>query len=749
MLAEHPSRRDPAERCRVEMLRASGLLDAERIEVFDRLARAASHALHAPVAQVNLLTEDRQIPRGSYGPEPWRSTEAVDLDHSLCQHVVASAEPLVVPDTTKDPLTWSSLATTELKIAAYAGAPLIVGDCALGSLCVVDFVPHPWTPGEVEVLRDLAAVASSEIEDRIGEHERALAALSESQNRYRTLAESDPDAILEIGEDSVILAANPAVERIFGYLPEELVGRPLSTLMPERMREAHDRGIARYIATGRRNIPWEGIELPALTKAGDEIVTEVSFGEYTLEGRRVFAGFIRDVTARKQAERFRAAEHGVTRALSESHTLEQAAPGVLSAIGTALDWHVGALWIIDRQGDSLRCVDLWHSDLKQTPAFAEASRDLSFRRGEGLPGRVWANGVPEWVVDVQADPRFPRASAAAGEGLHSAFAFPVRSGEETLGVVEFFSHAIQQPDDELLRMVEIIGADVGHSIRRVQAEEERDRVLSELSRLNADLQSTNERLEERTAEAEAASRTRSEFVATMSHELRTPLNAVIGYADLLQAGIPEPIPPAAAKQVKRIGLSAKHLLEMIEEVLTFSRVEAGREKTKPAPTRVGEILEEIEALFQHLANDKGLELNVVRPEPEIVAETDAGKVRHILLQLLDNAVKFTERGDIEVRAEAEGEDLIFSVRDSGPGIPPEHRSRIFDPFWQAEQSTTRSAEGTGMGLSVSNKLAELMGGELQFDSTPGKGSTFRLRLPLRGYVAAPEAIEATSPGHDA
>ena len=716
---------------RLALLDASGLLDAERVEIFDRLACAAGHALHAPVAQVNLLTENRQIPRACYGPEPWKSGGPVELDYSYCQHIISSAEPLIVPDTREHPLTRHSRATTESGIVAYAGVPLTVGEHTLGSLCVVDFEPREWTAEEVTLLRALADVATTDLEDRVRANRRMRDALRESENRYRALAEVDPDAILEIDELSIILSANPAVERIFGYTPEELVGEPLSILIPERLRGEHQAGMARYLATGERNIPWEGIELPAITKSGREIVTEVSFGEYTLEGRHVFAGFIRDVSERKHVELFRALEHRITRALSESHTLEVAAPRVLREMGESLGWSVGVLWVLDAHDQVLRCVGVWSDAATRAPTFEARTRRTPFARGVGLPGRIWEELTPLWIVDVQAQPDFPRALRAAEEGLHSAFGFPVRSGDDFLGVIEFFSPRIQEPDEELLRMVDAIGADVAESIRRVEAEEERDRARAELARLNADLKKANERLKERTAEAEAASQAKSDFMATMSHELRTPLNAVIGYSDLLQMGVPEPIPASALRPVRQIGLSARHLLELIDDILTFARVESGRETVRNTRVRLGDLLQGVEAIIEPAARAKGLELRVAPGDPDLVVRTDAGKVRQILLQLLNNAVKFTARGHVELGTAVEDGWLVYSVRDTGMGIPPEHQAKIFDPFWQVEQTITRSAEGTGMGLTVSDRLARLMGGEVRLQSTPGEGSVFMLRLPLK------------------
>jgi PAS domain S-box-containing protein len=232
------------------------------------------------------------------------------------------------------------------------------------------------------------------------------------------------------------------------------------------------------------------------------------------------------------------------------------------------------------------------------------------------------------------------------------------------------------------------------------------------------------------AQVEEANRAKSEFLATMSHELRTPLNAVLGYTNLLESGIPEELSEPVLQYVRRVGLSARHLAQLIEEILAFSRLEAGRETVSPAEVDVGEVVREVEAIVEPLAREKGLWLIVDASAPSTPLRTDPRKLRQILLNLLGNAIKFTGEGEITFTTRPDGGEVLFSVRDTGIGIPREHLERIFEPFWQVEQGATRTAQGTGLGLSVSRRLANLMGGTLTAESSDGAGSTFSLRLPL-------------------
>lgn len=230
-------------------------------------------------------------------------------------------------------------------------------------------------------------------------------------------------------------------------------------------------------------------------------------------------------------------------------------------------------------------------------------------------------------------------------------------------------------------------------------------------------------------EAEAASRAKSEFLAVMSHELRTPLSAIIGYEELLYDGITGPVNEGQRTQLARIKASATHLLMLIDEVLTLSRVEAGREVSHPERVLVQGALQEAAMIAEPLALEKKLELKVEAVPKNLEVWADPTKLRQILLNLLTNAIKFTDVGSVTL-ASRNGNDCVeIMVRDTGIGIAPAYHDRIFDTFWQVEQKSTRKVGGTGLGLSVSRRLARLMHGDLTVDSALGKGSTFIIRLP--------------------
>ncbi len=232
------------------------------------------------------------------------------------------------------------------------------------------------------------------------------------------------------------------------------------------------------------------------------------------------------------------------------------------------------------------------------------------------------------------------------------------------------------------------------------------------------------------AESDAANRAKSNFLATMSHELRTPLNAIIGYSSLMTEGVTGELNPTQKQQADRVRMSAQHLLSLIDQILGVSRLEAGKDTVSLRPTSVQALVDETCVIAGPLFTNRALEL-VVDPVPQISIRTDPDRVRQILLNLIGNAVKFSEQGDVGlcVNHDVTRDVVSFEVTDHGVGIALEHQEKIFEPFWQVEMNTTRRHQGAGLGLSVSRQLARLLKGDLTVRSTPGAGATFILELP--------------------
>jgi signal transduction histidine kinase len=275
-------------------------------------------------------------------------------------------------------------------------------------------------------------------------------------------------------------------------------------------------------------------------------------------------------------------------------------------------------------------------------------------------------------------------------------------------------------------------------------------VLDQLREVNGRLLDASLRETELAERANAASDAKSTFLATMSHELRTPLTAIIGYQELLADGLFGPLTDLQKQHLVRIGVSAKHLLALIDQVLTLARVEAGEEVVLLEDVVVADLVDWTATIIEPLARAKGLVFAATAPADAggapMCFRTDATKVRQILVNLLGNAVKFTDNGEVTLTVQRSGGRLDFVIRDTGIGIASSDTERVFEAFWQVEQRPTRLVGGSGLGLSVSRRLARLLGGDVGVDSVPGVGSTFVVSLPVEGANGGREGVGGRQAG---
>jgi len=239
-------------------------------------------------------------------------------------------------------------------------------------------------------------------------------------------------------------------------------------------------------------------------------------------------------------------------------------------------------------------------------------------------------------------------------------------------------------------------------------------------------------LQEKNIELENANRTKGSFLASMSHELRTPLNAIIGFTGILLMKLPGPLTEEQSKQLQTVRASAQHLLSLLNSLLDLAKIGSGKATLIIEPVVLQRLVEEVVSTLRPLAEKKGVNLETTVPEEELALNTDRRTLNQILLNLATNAIKFTEQGEVRIVLDREKESGKYwtqvSVHDTGIGIPPEEQSKIFQVFSQIEGSVRRN-EGTGLGLHLSQNLAQLLGGQISFKSEYGKGSTFTLSLP--------------------
>jgi signal transduction histidine kinase len=331
----------------------------------------------------------------------------------------------------------------------------------------------------------------------------------------------------------------------------------------------------------------------------------------------------------------------------------------------------------------------------------EPLRGMGGRTEGTLTEEVFRRGGPT-VFSADDTPVHPSAAWLQRVGVQHYAVAPLRAGGEALG------------------MLGLVRAPAGPAFTVEELE-----ILAVLGD-QAALAVRNARLYEG---AQAASRAKSGFLATMSHELRTPLNALEGYSSLLEEEIYGPLNEAQKGALARMRRARAHLVELIDQVLDVARVEAGTRRANPEPVALPALVRDTAEALRGAAEARGLSLALEVDDALPPVRTDPGMVRQILVNLVGNAVKFTERGGLTVRLRAEGETVCLEVADTGPGIAPELQERVFEPFFQGDPSTTRREGGVGLGLALSREFARLLGGDLTLRSAPGAGSTFTLCLP--------------------
>jgi len=549
--------------------------------------------------------------------------------------------------------------------------------------------------GAVEVVRDVT------------EQTRVQRALLESELKHRMLFEAAGDAIFLMRGERFI-ECNPRTLAMFGCTRDEIIGAPPYAFSPPNQPNGRPsvecaRG---WILKAQTEGP-QAFEWLHCRRDGTPFFAEVSLNRLELGGEVLIQAIVRDICDRKRAEERLAESERRYRELVEfanSIILRWSADGIITFVNEFGQRFFGYT------AEEMCGRHVMDTIVPQTESTGRDLRDLMDR--------------------ILADPRAFEQNV--NENIR-------RNGERAW--IAWTNRIVLGPDGRVAEILSI-GTDITQQRR---AEEEIRRLHADLQRHASELE---RRVAERTAElavardrAEEADRLKSAFLATMSHELRTPLNSIIGFSGVLLQGLAGPLNEEQAKQLSMVRSSARHLLALINDVLDLSKIEAGQLRVSREPFSLPDSISKVIGMVEPMAHQKGLSLQVtVAPEVTMVV-SDARRVEQVILNLLNNAVKFTEQGAVALAAEAvpagaseEGgsESVRIAVSDTGAGIRPEDLPTLFRPFHQLDTGLSRRHEGTGLGLAICRRLLDALGGRVEVTSELGVGSVFTVTLPVKG-----------------
>jgi PAS domain S-box-containing protein len=530
---------------------------------------------------------------------------------------------------------------------------------------------------EVEDVTDLVCLKRKE-----SEQAQAIRDLVARTKEQFELLDRAPDAIVVVTEGAQIVMVNAQTEKLFGYARDDLLGQSIETLIPERFRKAHREHIARFFAHPSARPMGAALDLFARRADGSEVPIEVSLSAVRTEQGIAVCAAIRDISERKRIE-----------AMARLN-----ADRLLSAVETIQD----AFALFDGKGRLVLCNSVYRrliGDAIQGP----------------IVDRTYEELLDAWIDDIAFSDVAERERFRAerlSRGLRDATA----------------TFDVRMRDGRSLRIIDRRTAEGG--------------TVKTIWDLTADVRLAAELREAREA-AEAASRAKSNFLSSMSHELRTPLNAILGFAQLLRQDKKEPLSERHNARVAQILAGGEHLLRLIDDILDLSRIEAGAVSISTESVDLVEVLEELKSTLEPMAAAQGIRVKLdMLPSdiPAVVA--DRTRLAQILMNFGSNGIKYNRpAGEVTFTVSKPAPEVVrVMVRDTGVGIPVEMQDKLFKPFQRAGQESG-PIEGTGIGLVVSKRLAELMGGNVGFRSVPGSFSEFWLDIPAHESAAPSRPVE--------
>ena len=528
--------------------------------------------------------------------------------------------------------------------------------------------------------------------------------LSDSAARVQTLLNTLSDGIVSLhAEGGIVESANPAMERLFGYSAAELKGQRFSVLIPELDWAQHAVSLEHYGVSHAARVLGLNHEVVGVRKDGSGFPLEMTLTEMVLGGERYFTGILRDISARKQVEAALSNAGALQAAIFNSANFSSIAT---DAKGVIQLFNVGAERMLGFSAPDV--ID------QVTPAEISDPQEL-IERAKTLSAEV----------GVDISPGFDALAFKASRGIEDIYELTYirKDGSRFPAVVSVT--ALRSADSTIIGYL-LIGTD--NTARKA--------IEAERAQLNQALQIKNVELETARSAADKANQAKSDFLSSMSHELRSPLNAILGFAQLMDSGQPAPTPEQASS-IQQILKAGWYLLELINEILDLALIESGRLSMSIEPVSLTEVLTDCQTMFQPQAAGRSVHLHFPQSVRPCFVEADRTRLKQVFVNLLSNAIKYNRvDGSVEVSVKTVGTDrLHISVRDTGEGLSAHKLSQLFQPFNRLGQEDS-SEEGTGIGLVVSKRLVELMGGDIGALSTLGVGSEFWFELNL----AEPHAL---------
>ncbi|MEU4622037.1 ATP-binding protein [Actinoplanes sp. NPDC023801] len=495
-----------------------------------------------------------------------------------------------------------------------------------------------------------------------------------------------------------VVAWNPAAETMFGYTLEQAYGRSIEELIVPPQSRAAGRIELAALACGLPGLTRDRrLQWPAWHADGHEIPIEMTLTATVEPAGRVFHIFAHDITVEHRASRFAAAEAAVARGLAEAESSSAAAARAVEALGEKMGWPVTELWVAGDDGQVLTCAARHVQPGWQLHDFAVDS----LAAGTSLPGRVCADGTPFWIPDLGADTGSARSREAARSGLRVAVGVPVSLGRDALGALCVYGDRVEDPEDVLLGLLVGLAAEIGQYMQRRRAEE-----------LTVEL-----------------ARTKDEFLAMVTHELRNPLAVITGTTSMLDADLADLSLDEQRHYLRVITRNAERLAAMAEDLLDLAQLESGQLAIKPALVDLCDIIRQT---LDCVAKPAGRDLTfTVRLPDRLELRADPGRLRQVADNLISNAVKYTpDGGTVAVAATTEAGKVVWTVADTGIGIPAAERPRLFRRFYRASTALDRRIPGTGLGLVITRAIIERHRGTIGLADHDGPGTTFVIELPV-------------------